>query len=276
VAYGHVGNAAAAFALQRLGVEVWPVHTVQFSNHPGYGDRGGRVASGAEVTDVVAGIERRGVFGGCDAVLSGYMGDASVAEAVLDAVRWVRAANPAALFCCDPVIGDGGQVYVQPAIPGLIADRVVPQADLLTPNQFELERLTGITCTTAAAVRQAITQLRGRMRPDGPRAVLLTSAVLDETPEGTLDVVAADDHGLSALRVERLDVAASGAGDVTAALFLYHYLAKGQAGPAMAAAAASVHGLLRRTAAAGSRELLLIAAQDELVAPTSVFATSHF
>lgn len=276
MAYGHVGNAAALFALQRLGVEVWAVHTVQFSNHPGHGDWTGRVASGAEIAEVVAGIERRGVFGGCDAVLSGYMGDASVAEAVLDAVRRVRNANPAALYCCDPVIGDGGRVYVHEAIPRLIAERFVPEADLLTPNQFELERLTGIECRTAASVRRAIGALRERMRPGGPRAVLLTSAGTDETPPGALDVVAADRHGMSALRVPLLQVAASGAGDVTAALFLHHYLRTVRAETAMAAAAASIHGLLRRTAASNARELLLIDAQDELVTPSSRFATRIF
>ena len=276
VAYGHVGNAAAQFVLQRLGVEVWAVNTVQFSNHPGHGDWTGRAASGVEISDLVAGIERRGVFVRCDAVLSGYMGDASVAEAVLDALRRVRAANPAALYCCDPVIGDGGRVYVRDAIPELIAERFVPEADLLTPNQFELERLTGIDCGVDASVRRAIAALRARMRPQGPRAVLLTSVRTEETPDGVLDVVAADERGTSALRVPLLNVAASGAGDATAALFLHHYRRDGRAETAMAAAAASIHGVLRRTAAAGSRELLLIEAQHELVMPSSRFATRSF
>ena len=100
VSYGHVGNAAAVFPLQRLGAEVWAVNTVQFSNHPGHGAWTGRVGTGAEVTALVEGIERRGVFERCDAVLSGYMGDPTVGEAVLDAVARVRAANPAALYCC--------------------------------------------------------------------------------------------------------------------------------------------------------------------------------
>ena len=263
------------FPLQRLGASVWAVNTVQFSNHPGHGEWTGRVGTGAEVTALVEGIERRGVFEQCDAVLSGYMGDPSVGDAVLDAVARVRAANPAALYCCDPVIGDGGRVYVRDGIPALIAERAVPQADVLTPNQFELERLSGIACTDAAAVRRAIGVLRGRMRR-GPRAVLLTSVTTEATPAGMLDIVAADDHGTQTVRVPALAVAASGAGDMMAALFLFHLLRTGRAGTAMAAAAAAVHAVLTVTAAQGGRDLLLVEAQDSLVSPAQLYEVREF
>lgn len=276
VAYGHVGNAAAMFPLQRLGDEVWAVHTVQFSNHPGHGDWTGRVAEGSEITALIDGIERRGVFAACDAVLSGYMGDATVATAVLDAVGRVRRANPAALYCCDPVIGDGGRVYVREPIPRLIADTFVPVADILTPNQFELELLSGVTCVDREAVRHAILSLQARMRPEGPRTVLLTSVVTRETKPGHLDVVAADRHGMQTADVEQIVVAASGAGDATAALFLHHFLRTGRADPAMAAAIASMQGILRRTAASGGRDLLLIEAQDEIVTPSSAVVPRAF
>ena len=275
VSYGHVGNAAAVFPLQRLGACVWAVNTVQFSNHPGHGEWTGRVGTGAEVTALVEGIERRGVFGQCDAVLSGYMGDPSVGEAVLDAVARVRAANPQALYCCDPVMGDAGRVYVRDGIPALIADRAVPEADVLTPNQFELERLSGIACTDAPTVRRAMAALRERMRR-GPRAVLLTSVATAETPAGMLDIVAADDHGMQTLRVPALAVAASGAGDMMAALFLFHLLRTRRAGTAMAAAAAAVHAVLTLTAARGGRDLLLVEAQDSLVSPARLFQPREF
>lgn len=268
VSYGHVGNAAAVFPLQRLGAEVWAVNTVQFSNHPGHGDWTGRVGTGAEVSALIDGIARRGALERCDAVLSGYMGDASVAESVLDAVARVRAANPAALYCCDPVIGDAGRVYVRDGIEALIAGRAVPAADILTPNQFELERLGGAECRSAAAIHAAIAAVQARMRPAGPAVVLLTSAVLDDTPADRLQMVAADRHSLWGLTVPKLAVAASGAGDAMAALFLFHFLRTGRAGEAMARAAASLGGVLRRTAAAGARDLLLVSAQDELVAPS--------
>jgi pyridoxine kinase len=109
VAYGHVGNSSAVFPLQRLGIEVWPVHTVQFSNHTGYGEWRGRVFDGQAVEEVVDGITDRGVLGSCDAVLSGYLGSSDIGHAVVQTVGRVRAANPDALYCCDPVIGDVGR-----------------------------------------------------------------------------------------------------------------------------------------------------------------------
>ena len=276
VSYGHVGNAASMFPLQRLGAEVWAVNTVQFSNHPGHGDWTGRVGTGSEITALIDGIERRGAFARCDAVLSGYMGDVSVAASVLDAVVRVRAANPAMLYCCDPVIGDGGRVYVRDGIPEMIAGKAVPQADVLTPNQFELERLSGVQCGDAASVRQAIEVVRGRMRPGGPRAVLLTSATFAETPAGTLDIVAADDGGIATVQIPALAVAASGAGDMMAALFLFHLLQLRDAGAAMAAAAAAAHAVLTLTAQRGARDLLLIEAQNSLVAPPQMFQLRKF
>lgn len=264
------------FPLQRLGAEVWAVNTVQFSNHPGHGDWTGRVGTGAEVTALIDGIERRAAFERCDAVLSGYMGDVSVAASVLDAVARVRAANPAMLYCCDPVIGDGGRVYVRAGIPELIAEQAVPQADVLTPNQFELERLSGTSCGDAASVRRAIATVRGRMREGGPRAVLLTSVITAETPAGALDIVSADDRGVMSVRVPTLAVAASGAGDMMAALFLFHLLRRGDAGAAMAAAAAAAHAVLTITAERGAKDLLLIEAQDSLIAPRASFQLREY
>src|ERR1700742_4512801 len=106
VAYGHVGNSAAVFALQRLGVEVWPIHTVELSNHPGYGDFRGRPADPVAIPDLVAGIAARGALAKCDGVASGYLGTAAIGAEILAAVARVKAANPTARYCCDPVIGD--------------------------------------------------------------------------------------------------------------------------------------------------------------------------
>ena len=118
VAYGHVGNDSAVFVMQRLGVEVWPIHTVQFSNHTGYGAWKGRVFDGASIDELMVGIGERGVLPQCTGVLSGYMGSAETGNAILSAVGKVRAANPEALYCCDPVIGDVGRgIFVRPGIP---------------------------------------------------------------------------------------------------------------------------------------------------------------
>ncbi len=268
VAYGHVGNASAMFPLQRLGAEVWAVNTVQFSNHTGYGHWTGQVFAPEAVTALVDGIEARGVLGGCDAVLSGYMGDAGTGEAVLDAVRRVRVANPAALYCCDPVIGDTDTgVYVRPGIAELLRERAVPAADILTPNRFELELLSGMGCASVDAAAAAAAALRGRMAEGAP-AVLVTSLDGGDTPGDALDLLAAGADGCWRLRTERLPLAVNGAGDAIAALFLFHMLREGSARRALERAASSVAGMLRETLRSGGREIALVAAQEEFVRPS--------
>ncbi|MHC2107270.1 pyridoxal kinase PdxY [Methylobacterium sp. CM6246] len=268
VAYGHVGNASAVFPMQRLGVEVWPVHTVQFSNHTGYGAWRGPIFEADMIRDVVRGIGERGVFPGCDAVLSGYMGSAAIGAAILEAVASVRAANPQALYCCDPVIGDVAEgVYVRPGIEAFLRDHAVPAADILTPNQFELDRLTDLPSRTLPEAAAAIAALQAR----GPRVVLVTSALCADTPPDRIDLLAGAEGRVFRVRTPRLAIAVNGAGDCIAALFLVHYARTGSAATALGAAAASVYGLLKRTAAAGSREILTVAAQAEYVTPTETF-----
>lgn len=268
VAYGHVGNASAVFPLQRLGAEVWAVNTVQFSNHTGYGSWKGSVFSGAQIAEVIDGIAARGVLPTADAVLSGYMGDAAIGQAILDAVERVKAANPAAWYCCDPVIGDIGRgIFVRPGIPEFISEHAVPRADIVTPNHFELDYLTGRTTTTLDEVKAAIVSLQAR----GPRAVLVTSLRTEETPADSIDMLAAEGGAFYLLRTPLLPLSVNGAGDAIAALFLFHRLRSGSVADALEGAGCSVFGLLRRTAEAGSREILTVAAQDEFVSPSDLF-----
>jgi len=268
VAYGHVGNSAAVFALQRLGCEVWPVHTVQFSNHTGYGAWRGEVFTAGMIDDVVSGIADRGVLSQCDGVLSGYVGSLDTAAAILTAVDKVQAVNPAAAYCCDPVIGNRSRgVFVQPGISDFFRDRAIPAARIVTPNHFELDRLSGRDTADMAQVLAAVAALHAR----GPRAILVTSVAASETPAGHVDVVASDGAAQYLVRTPKLAAAGNGAGDLIAALFLYHYLGSGSVAEALARATSSVFALLRRTLAAGASELVLISAQDELIAPSELF-----
>ncbi|MGY1641932.1 pyridoxal kinase PdxY [Geodermatophilus sp. SYSU D00703] len=272
VAYGHVGNSSAVFPLQRLGIEVWPVHTVQFSNHTGYGEWRGRVFDGPAIEEVVQGISERGVLGRCDAVLSGYLGSADIGHAVVQTVARVRAANPDAVYCCDPVIGDVGRgVFVRPGIPEFMREVAVPAADVVTPNHFELDSLSGRTTRTIGEVADAVTAVQAL----GPRVVLTTSLVTDDTPEDSVDLLASEGGRHVRVRTPRLGVDVNGAGDAIAALFLAHWLAGRDVGTALGAAAASVYGLLKRTEEAGSREILLVAAQEEFVTPSRTFEVTE-
>jgi pyridoxine kinase len=268
VSYGHVGNASAVFPMQRLGCEVWAIHTVQFSNHTGYGAWKGRVFDGPMIDELVDGIADRGVLAHCDGVISGYMGSAEIGNAILSAVGRVRAANPAATYCCDPVIGDVGRgVFVRPGIAEFMRERAVPAADVITPNQFELELLAGSETLCIADTKAAI----ARVHALGPKVILVTSLLTEETPAGSIDLVASNGAAMWRVRTPRLDLSVNGAGDAIAALFNLHWMRTGSAAEALAEAAASIYGLLKRTAEAGSPEILTVAAQEEFVAPTQRF-----
>jgi pyridoxine kinase len=268
VACGHVGNSAAVFALQRLGIEVWPVHTVQFSNHPGYGAFKGQVFGAAAIRDVIDGIEARGALAQCDGVLSGYMGSAETGAAILDAVARVKRANAGALYCCDPVIGDTGRgVYVQAGLPEFIAAQALPVADIVTPNHFELQHITGMQARNLSGLRDALDAVHKR----GPHVILMTSVEADDTPGDCIDLVASERGEIFRVRTPKLPVAVNGAGDATAALFFAHYLRERSAAIAMSRAVSSVFGILTRTAEKGMREMALIEAQEELVRPGRMF-----
>jgi pyridoxine kinase len=268
VAYGHVGNSAAVFPLQRLGVEVWPIDTVQFSNHTGYGKWQGRVFDAGLIRDMVGGIEQRGVLGECDGVLSGYMGGADIGAAILDAVATVRRGNPAARYCCDPAIGDVGRgIFVREGIPQFMKEKAVPAADIVTPNQFELDYLAGCESRTLADALAAVQAVHGL----GPRAVLVTSLHVDDTPEGAIDLLASDETGRFRLRTPKLNLVVNGAGDAIAALFFAHYLRIGKINEALSKAASAIFGVLTKTAELGAAEIQIVAAQQEIVEPSRVF-----
>ena len=268
VAYGHVGNSAAVFPLQRIGVEVLPVYTVNFSNHTGYGDWGGPMISPADVAAVIDGVEARGAFPDIDVVLSGYQGGEGIADVILDAVARIKAANPAAVYACDPVMGNAKSgCFVAPAIPVLLRERVVPAADIITPNQFELGFLTGTEPSDLDSTLASVDAARAM----GPSTVLVTSVERPERPEGTIEMLAVDDRGAWIVRTPHIPMKANGSGDVTAALFTAHYRATGDAAEALARTTSSVFDLLQKTYEAGSRELLLVESQEAYAHPRMQF-----
>jgi pyridoxine kinase len=269
VAYGHAGNSAALFPLQRLGRVVWPVMTVHFSNHTGYGDWRGPLLTAQDVADVIAGVEDRGAFASCEAVLSGYQGAQDVGAVVLDAVARVKAASPEAVYCCDPVMGDVGRgMFVRPGIPEFMRDRVVPAADVVTPNHFELDFLAGTTTTTLDGLLEAA----DRVRASGPSVVLVTSTILEDTPDDTLDMVAVSADGAWRTRTPRLTVSPPGAGDLTAAVFLANLLDGHPLETVLARTTSSVFAVVDATAAAGEREMRIVQTQDLLAEPRTEFA----
>jgi pyridoxine kinase len=269
VAYGYVGNRAAVFPLQRLGHEVWAVNTVEFSNHTGYGAWTGRAVPAEQVAEIVHGIEALGVLGTCDALLTGYVGDAALADVVLDTARRVRAANPKAIWCCDPVLGDVDTgIYVKAGIDTFFKERALPAADLITPNHFELEHLTGARVETLGEALVATRQLL-----NGPRLALVTSLRRSDGPADRIEMLAVTKEAAWRITTPLIGfpIAPNGTGDAIAALFTAHWLQSGDIALSLGKAASSIYAVLEQTAAMGERELQLVAAQERLVTPARLF-----
>ena len=275
VVYGYAGNTAAVFPMQRLGRQVWAVNTVEFSNHTGYGSWRGKVLGADLVSDLVSGLEERGVLKDCEAVLSGYLGDAGAGQAVIDAVKKVRKKNPSALYCCDPVMGDTGRgFYVKPGIPEILKNEIVPLADIVCPNQFEIEALTGVKIKSIETAVKAVNLLHEM----GPSVVLVTSFKQNEN-EISMLVSDKKDVYLVTTRELPLGAGVAGTGDMTSAVFLSRYLETKDIKKTLELCTASVFGVLEdsyNTSAKNSSmpmELKLIEAQDQLVNPTHSFKT---
>ncbi|MCW2236013.1 pyridoxal kinase PdxY [Azospirillum canadense] len=274
VAYGYVGNRAAVFPLQRLGIDAIAVNTVQFSNHTGYGEWTGQVFSAEHIADVLDGIAARGVLPKCHALLSGYMGDVGLGQVIVETAARLKAANPRAVYACDPVMGDVGRgFFVRPGLPEFIKEHAVPAADLLTPNQFELEYLADRKVETLEDALTATAALRAR----GPRLVLVTSLTRRDAAPDSIEMLADNTDGAWLVSTPRLPLEPppNGSGDAVAALFLAHYLKNYDPAHALEQAAAAIYAIFLTTRRLGTRELALVAAQDEFVSPSCQFRVTR-
>jgi pyridoxine kinase len=265
VAYGHVGNAAATLPLQTLGHEVWPIDTVRFSNHPGHGRFKGRIVPPTEIAELLAGLADLGLYARTDAVLSGYLGDPGTGALVAGAVGLVKRANPAAIFLCDPVMGDAGRLFVKPEVPAVLRDRLVPLADIVTPNVFELGQLTNSEPTTTEAIVAAARALCAR----GPALVVITGLDGADVPADAIDTLAITPEAAWRVRAPRLARRFDGAGDCFVGLLLGNLLSGAEPPRAVSRAVSSLQPILEATGDA--RDLALVAARDAITKPPVVY-----
>lgn len=259
VAYGHVGNSAAVFAMQRLGHEVWPVYTVNFSNHTEYPGWQGPVMTPAEVADVIDGFEF--AYPQVDIFLSGYLGTPELAEVVHRAVTRIKDANPNARYICDPVIGNA-QIgsFVTPEIPDVFRDRLIPLADAITPNQWELSLLTGTALSSPAETADAARSLKDT-------AMVTSVATGDAGTLGLLDITPDTSHYT---KTPRLGGNVVGAGDLATAL--YTALSTQPPAERLTHVAGAMFDIVSEVRERDLPELPLVECQDLLVAPRSRFA----
>lgn len=266
VAYGYVGNRAAVFPLQKMGYDVLAVNTVQFSNHTGYPSWTGDIFTKDHIRDVLAGIREQLDLSEIDAVLTGYMGDETLGDIILQTLKDIKRANPEALYICDPVMGDIGRgIFVREGLPPFFANKATPAADIMTPNQFELGLITGQDIQT---YYDAITACR-QIHDKGPRIILVTSLITDSTNNDEISMLASSDEGEHhVVTTPRLSFnpEPNGSGDLTTALFAGHLLHGRDLKAALNATSQTIFKVFEETKhiqeLTGSRELALIQAQD--------------
>ncbi|MBD1585957.1 pyridoxal kinase PdxY [Pseudomonas typographi] len=271
VVFGHAGNSAAVFAMQRMGVNVWPLNTVQFSNHTQYGHWTGQVLDYEQIPSLVAGIEAIGELPQCDAVLSGYLGNAAQGQAILEVVQRVKAVNPKAIYLCDPVMGHPEKsCIVAPQVSEFLLEGALPRADVLCPNQLELNTFCGRTAQTLADCVEMARSLLAR----GPSMVLVKHLFYGEKDPQVFEMLLVTAGGAWHLRRPLLAFpkAPVGVGDLTSGLFLSRLLLGDNPVQAMEATGAAVHEVLLETQACTTYELQLVRAQDRIVYPRERFA----
>lgn len=261
VVAGHVGNSAAVLSLQLLGFEVWAIPTVLYSNHPGQGTFTGRVTPAEEIEALVEGLDQRGHLNDCDGVLIGYLGDAAQGAAAAAIVTRVRQRNPEALVLCDPVMGDRDTgLYVSKDVAKVIKDELLPHADIITPNHFELETLAG---QPLRSVEDAVTAAR-KLQPE---TVVCTSLQRDGGNEARMETLLTAAAGSWVVRHDRADTAPHGTGDMLAALLLGHIILGKPPEDALRLAVSAVWSVIVAGANSPIGELALVSARANIATP---------
>jgi pyridoxine kinase len=266
VVFGHAGNSAAVFPMQRVGVNVWPLNTVQFSNHTQYGQWTGEVLAPEQIPALVDGIATIGELGNCDAVLSGYLGSAAQGRAILTGVARIKAVNPNALYLCDPVMGHPEKGCIVPAeVSDFLLDEAVAVADVLCPNQLELDSFCG---RRAESLEDCVAMARSLLAR-GPKAVLVKHLAYPGRKAEDFEMLLVTAEGSWHLQRPLLAFARQpvGVGDLTSGLFLARVLLGDSWVAAFELTAAAVHEVLLETQACTSYELELVRAQDRIMHP---------
>ena len=268
VAYGHVGNSAAVFPMQMHGIDVIAVPTTLLSNRPGYPTIRGKILDADLVADLLVGVEERGAVKSCQMILSGYLGSPEIAEVVMQFVTRAKKDNPELMYCCDPVLGDSDPgLFVHTQLPPLFRDSLCPLADIITPNHFELEWLSGAKATTIDDVIRSARALSAR----GPSTVVVTGALLADTPEHRVDTVAIEGSLVWRLSTPRLPIRPSGTGDLFSSLFVSSLVRGPDTRRALEHAVSATFTVLERTLAAGTEEMRIVEAASLLSHPPSRF-----
>lgn len=271
VVYGHAGNAAAAFPLQRLGHKTSILNLLQFSNHTGYGKWGGKAICVEELEEVLAGLNDVGVYEELDCIITGYLGSQEQVYALAKFIKAVKAVNPNVFYCCDPVIGDEHTgMYVKQEVADVINDELVSIADLITPNRYELAKLTKSDINSV----DDILELNKTFLTRGTR-VLATSSVFEEAKTGMLFQEKENEYLTIEMPLFDINYTVRGTGDVVAAVFMGNYFLTNDFKEAMQKTANTMHGIVKYTSEYDLPELAIIQNQELIVTPGDQYCVEH-
>lgn len=270
VVYGYAGNKSATFPMQLLGVDVWALNTVQFSNHTQYGKWTGMVIPKEQIGEIVRGIDEIGELHRCDAVLSGYIGSAEQVEEILNAVHKVKEKNPQAIYLCDPVMGhpDKGCIVAEGVKEGLV-HLAMAHADIMTPNLVELRELSGLPVENFSQALEAVKCILAK----GPKKVLVKHLSKVGQDPTQFEMLLANQEGIWHISRPLHDFSKEpvGVGDLTAGLFLANLL-KGKSDlEAFEHTANAVNDVMEITHQSGCYELQTIAARNWILSPKSQY-----
>ncbi|MDR2016040.1 MAG: pyridoxal kinase PdxY [Burkholderiales bacterium] len=278
VVYGHAGNSAAVFPMRRLGADVWPLNTVQFSNHTQYPQYFGSVLPAEQIGEIVKGLDAIGQLKRCDAVLSGYLGAPTQGQAILDALSVIKTANPQALYFCDPVMGHPEKgCIVAPGVAEFLIERALPVADIVAPNILELASLAGRGLGNPLRnLDEALAAARALL-DRGPGTVLVKHLAQAGRDPNAFEMLLVDRHEAWHVSRPLFDFAKQpvGVGDLTSGLLLVNLLHGKSLKEALEHTTAAVYEALRITYEHGEYELQLVAAQDLIAQPKAHFAAQR-
>mmetsp|Transcript_17179 Transcript_17179/g.32522 ORF Transcript_17179/g.32522 Transcript_17179/m.32522 type:complete len:298 (+) Transcript_17179:118-1011(+) len=225
VVSGYVGNKAAVFPLQLLGFDVDVINSVQFSNHTGYPNKWeGDVLNGSQLDALLNGLERNDLLKNTEHLLTGYIGSESFLRAILRVLRTLKKYNSNIRYVCDPVFGDDGKLYVPAELVDIYRAEVIPLANVITPNQFEVEQLTGVKIRSMEDAMTAVNAIHDI----GPEIVIITSMILEGNSD-KFSILASHkvqskgepiQHSVWCIESPILEGRYTGTGDVTSALLL--------------------------------------------------------
>ena len=269
VSYGHVGNCAVLLPLQLLKCRVVPIPTVVFSNHTGYGEWSGEILAPKLVLDLFQGIQKRMDINQFDFFLTGYLGSLELGRTIQEVVIEMKKKNAELLFCMDPVMGDIGRgFFVKPELPNFFKQELLPYADIITPNHFELEYLCN---KKIKSVYDAVLECR-KLIDQGPKIILVTSFIADDLSDKKLMILAVDSKNAFCLTTPRINVSLNGTGDLTSALFTLFYFKTKNIKKALQESISRVYEMIQKTHKNNSKELLLVDYQEVIQKPSRIFS----